>query len=390
VFRLRLLPWEYGVRNLLRRPSRSALTLTALATVVLLVLVVVGFIRGLETSLAASGDEDVVLVCSAGASEFLEASSVPASTASLLGASIEGISEHGGMKRVSPELFLGVNVAAGDKQSVGMGIVRGVATAAPLVRRQLRLVEGEWPKAGEVIVGRLAAAKLGLDDSDLAIGRSVTFERRTWRISGRFSCGGSMMEAEIWCPLADLQQTLKRQDVTTVALLLDPAKASPGDVQLFCRQRLDLEIESIAETEYFAGLNRHYRPVRLLAWTVVLLVSGAGVFAGLNMMHGAVAGRIREIAALQAIGYRRRAILLSLMQEGALLAACASLLAGIAGLAWVNGLAIRFTMGAFALRIDGAAVLISCLVGVSLGVLGAIPPAIGALRASVADGLKAI
>ena len=56
MIRLRLLPWEYGIRNLFRRPTRSALTLTALTTVVLLVLVVVAFIRGLESSLAVSGD----------------------------------------------------------------------------------------------------------------------------------------------------------------------------------------------------------------------------------------------------------------------------------------------------------------------------------------------
>ena len=50
-----LLPWEYGVRNLTRRPVRTALTLLALATVVMLVFVVVGFIRGLEQSLTVSG-----------------------------------------------------------------------------------------------------------------------------------------------------------------------------------------------------------------------------------------------------------------------------------------------------------------------------------------------
>ena len=39
-----LLPWEYGIRNLLRRPLRSGLTLLGLTTVILLVLVVVGFV----------------------------------------------------------------------------------------------------------------------------------------------------------------------------------------------------------------------------------------------------------------------------------------------------------------------------------------------------------
>jgi ABC-type antimicrobial peptide transport system permease subunit len=128
----------------------------------------------------------------------------------------------------------------------------------------------------------------------------------------------------------------------------------------------------------------------MLAWLVVMLVSGAGVFAGLNMMYGAVAGRVREIATLQAIGYRRRAILLSIVQEGVLLAAAGSLLAGIGALSLLNGAAVRFTMGAFTLRIDGVAILIGCGVGLLLGVLGSLPPAIKALHAEVAASLKAV
>ena len=55
----RLLPWEYAIRNLFRRPLRTALTFAGLTTVILLVFVVVGFIRGLERSLAVSGDPQV-------------------------------------------------------------------------------------------------------------------------------------------------------------------------------------------------------------------------------------------------------------------------------------------------------------------------------------------
>jgi ABC-type antimicrobial peptide transport system permease subunit len=108
------------------------------------------------------------------------------------------------------------------------------------------------------------------------------------------------------------------------------------------------------------------------------------------MMYGAVAGRIREIATLQAIGYRRSAILISLVQEGVLLAAAASLISGTLALTTLNGLAIRFTMGAFTLRIDSLAILIGCGVGLLLGVVGALPPAFKALRMEVATSLKAI
>lgn len=388
MFQRRLLPWDYGVRNLLRRPLRSALTLVALATVVLLVFVVVGFIRGLETSLTVSGDPNVVLVYSVNAETNIENSSIAARTPGLLTASLDGVSKQLGVPHVSPELYLGTRIELGDDGG-GLGLIRGVSNVAPLVRRKVQLVEGRWPGPGEIMVGRLAASKLGADPAKLAVGESLAFERRTWRISGRFAAGGSSFESEIWCPLDDLQQTLKRQDLSLVAVLLNDG-SSPAEVELFCKERVDLELQAVAETSYYELLQKHYGPMRWLAWIIVWLVSGAGIFAGLNMMYGAVAGRVREIATLQAIGYRRRAVLLGLVQEGALLAAAASILAGFAAIALLNGVAIRFTMGAFTLRIDGVSILIGCGIGLLLGVLGALPPAIKALRMPVAQSLKAI
>lgn len=388
MFQRRLLPWDYGVRNLMRRPLRSALTLIALATVVLLVFVVVGFIRGLETSLTVSGDPNVVLVYSVNAETNIENSSIAARTPGLLTASLDGVSKQFGVPHVSPELYLGTRIDLGDAGG-GLGLIRGVSNVAPLVRRKVQLVEGKWPGPGEIIVGRLAASKLGTDPAKLAIGESLTFERRTWRISGRFAAGGSSFESEIWAPLDELQQTLKRQDLSLVAVLLNDG-SSPAEVELFCKERVDLELQAVSESNYYELLQKHYGPMRWLAWIIVWLVSGAGIFAGLNMMYGAVAGRVREIATLQAIGYRRRAILLGLVQEGALLAAAASILAGFVALAVLNGVAIRFTMGAFTLRIDGVSILIGCGVGMMLGVLGALPPALKALRLPVAQSLKAI
>ena len=383
-----LLPWEYSVRNLARRPVRTALTLIALATVVILVFVVVGFIRGLERSLVVSGDPDVVLVYSVNSEENIENSSVAARTSSLLTASLDGIHRRFGVPHVSPELYFGTRVGIQDG-SAGLGLVRGVTRNVPLVRRGVRLVQGEWPQAGEVMVGRLAAAKLGTDADALAIGNSIEFEGSSWTISGQFVAGGAAFESEIWCNLADFQTVTKRQDLSLVAMLLRPGTPAV-EVSLFCKERTDLELRAIQETDYYANLQQHYKPVRMLAWLVVILVSGAGVFAGLNMMYGAVAGRIREIATLQAIGYRRRAILLSLIQEGVLLAAAASLLSGFLALAMLNGMAVRFTMGAFTLRIDSVAILVGCGVGLLLGVLGALPPAFKALRQSVAISLKAV
>ncbi len=388
MFRNRFLPWEYAVRNLMRRPVRTALTLAALCVVVLLIFVVVGFIRGLESSLAISGDPDAVLVYSVTAEDNIENSSIAARTPSLLTASLTGIQRRYGISYVSPELYFGTRVKTSDSNAGGLGLVRGVTQAAPLVRRRVRLLDGNWPQAGEILVGQLVASKLGCEKASLAIGKVLTFENQDWRISGVFSAGGSAFESEIWCPLPDLQNALKRQDLSLVALVLEPGIGA-GEVNLFCKQRTDLELQSIGEREYYATLQKHYQPMRLLAWFVVLLVSGAGIFAGLNVMVGAVAGRVRELATLQAIGYRRRAILVSLMQEGMLLSAAGSLIAAAIAIPMVNGLAVRFTMGAFVLRIDLFALIFGWCVGLLLGVLGAIPPAIRVLRRSVAQSLKA-
>ena len=389
----RLLPWEYGVRNLFRRPFRTLLTFLGLTTVVLLVLVVVGFIRGLERSLAVSGDDRTAIVFALGMGENVEYSSIGMKTNDLVPASIQGIQQRYGMKYVSPELYLGTQVGIPEADGSGLretlGLVRGVTPKVCLVRRQFELEEGRWPEAGEVIMGRLAAAKLGATQDEVGIGDTVRLESRDWKVVGLFSCGGGAFESEIWCRLDELQQAMKRQDLSIVSLTMEPG-ADFSELDIFCKQRLDLELQTMPETEYYAGLQRDYEPIRWLAWLVVLLVSGAGVFAGLNTMYGSVVGRIPEFSMLRTIGFVRRAIVLSLIQEAVILGLAASLCASLIALTLVNGAAVRFTMGAFQLQIDSVSILIGCGVGFLLGLIGAIPPAIRALRLPIVDGLRSV
>jgi len=360
-----------------------------LFTVILLIFVVVGFIRGLEASLAASGDTKTVLVYSLSSGADIENSAIPGRTPSLLSASLDGLEEQRGITFVSPEIYIGTKVEVPGSTQQGMALVRGVTPNAPLIRSNVQLIEGEWPQAGEVMVGRLAHSKVGCERTDLVIGNTVKFDNRTWNISGIFAADGSAFESEIWAPLADLQTALKRQDLSLVAVKMSPS-GSVSDVEIFCQERLDLELKAVPEAAYYASLQQHYKPVRILGWIVVFLIAGAGVFAGLNTMYGAVVGRVRELATLQAMGFRRRAILFSLIQEAILLSVGASLLAAVTAKLLLDGSAVRFTMGAFVLRIDGLAIAIGCSVGLTLGLVGAIPPALKAMRQTVSEGVKAI
>ena len=66
------------------------------------------------------------------------------------------------------------------------------------------------------------------------------------------------------------------------------------------------------------------------------------------------------------------------------------LLASLLALVFVRGATVRFTMGAFAMQLDNTAILIGCAIGLLLGILGAIPPAIRALRLPIVEGLKSV
>lgn len=381
-----LLPWEYGIRNLFRRPWRSALTLVALTTVTLLVLVVLGFIRGLEQTLKVSGKPDVAFVFSLGMGENLEYSSIPHRTADLLASSLSGVRRDHGQPHISPELYLGTQIQlAGDSQH-RFGLVRGVVPEALLVHDSIEIKQGRWPRLGEILVGEMAATKLNAQRDALSVGKELQFENRTWKISGIFTAGGATLESEIWCRLDELQQCMRRQDLSLVTVQLNSA-GDFAEVDLFCKERLDLELQALRQVDYFAALQRDYGPVRWLSWTIVLLIASAGILVGLNALYGAIVGRISEMAMLQIIGFSRRAAVISTMQEGVMLSMAAALLASLVATGFIHGRAVGFTFGAFQLLVDSQTLLMGNSIALLLGIGGALPPAWRIFRLSVIDSL---
>src|SRR5215831_10291499 len=143
---MRLLPVDYAVRNLGRSRLRLILSVLGSALVVLLVLGAGGFVAGMTESLTHAGDEGNVLIMGIGSEESFERSEIPASTASLLSASVPGLESRAGVAFVSPEVHVQLPVSAVDAGK-GKGtnpgalvLVRGVTPAAVLVHSQVQLV----------------------------------------------------------------------------------------------------------------------------------------------------------------------------------------------------------------------------------------------------------
>jgi putative ABC transport system permease protein len=172
-------------------------------------------------------------------------------------------------------------------------------------------------------------------------------------------------------------------------LTLDPNKGGEfADVDTFVRQQVGLELTAMEETRYYGKLAAFFRPIQIMVWVTAALIALGGLFGGLNTMYAAFASRIRELGALQAMGFSRRAIVVSLVQESVLSAGAGALLGAALGVLILDGRAVRFSMGAFGLAVEPAVIALAVAAGLALGVLGALPPAFRCLRPPINVALK--
>jgi len=384
----RLIPWDYAVRNAGRAPWRFALTVFGTYLVVLLVVAAAAFVHGMRVSLGARAVGTNVVLLGAGSEESLERSEISSAAPGIASASIPGIRERFGVRYVSPEIvFASEAHLQGKEPRKVFATFRGVREAAYLVHPEFRLVDGRTPGPDEIVAGRLASARLGVADEDLRPGAVIRLDDRDFTVVGTFEAPGTVMEAELWVGLEDLRVTTKRDHLSCVVLTMDTADGF-DDADLFTKQRLDLELVAVREQEYYDDLFAFYAPVRWMVWVTALLVAAGALLGGLNTLYAAFSARIRELATLQAVGYSRLAIVVSLVQESVLGSVIGALLATLTGFALLDGLAVKISMGAFGLSIDGGVVLTGLAAGVLVGVFGALPPALRCLSVPVAQALR--
>jgi putative ABC transport system permease protein len=310
---------------------------------------------------------------------------VAASVPSLLVASVPGIKTVLGRPAVSPEIHYNGLLKPADS-TPRQALIRGVTPAALLVHPEVRLLAGRFPAAGEVMVGRLAPHKLDLSGDELQLGKRVDIGNSSFEIVGQFQAPGTVMEAEIWADVNDMRAVGQRDSLSCAVVRL--GDATFDDVEIFTLQRLDLELVAMRESEYYAKLSAFYRPIRAMTWLTTALVAAGAIFGGFNTLYAAFASRIREMATLQAMGYTRTALLVSLLQECLLATLLGVFVAGAVALIFADGFAVAFAIGTFAIEITPEVLGIGVLGGAVLAILGALPPAWTCLKPQLPAALR--
>jgi len=381
-----MLPFSYAIRHLLRDPVRFAQKVMGSALVVFLVLAAGSFNSGMKRVLTATGSPRNVILLGAGSEESIERSEVAVQVEMQAAAGIRGLASRLGQPAVSGEVqHMGLVRMPGEIE--GRAIFRGITPAALEVHRDVRLVEGTYPRSGEVMLGTLAHEALGVPVGTLTVGGTLGIEGQDFTIAGRFEAPGTVMESEIWFDRNDLMAAIKRDKLSCVVIRLE-SEDDFKNADLFCKQRLDLELVALRESDYYGKLAAFYRPLRGMTWLTAALIGTGAVFGGLNILYAAFASRIRELATLQAIGFRRGPILFSLVQESLVSALIGTLLAALLAIILLEGVTIPFSIGAFRLDLPLPEIGAGLATGFLLGALGALPPALRCLRAPLPTALR--
>jgi len=381
-----MIPLTYTLRNIFRRPVQSIQLITGSGFVVLLIMTAMAMNASMKETLSNSGSEQNIIFLGAGSEESIERSEVSPGLEEIISSNLKGINHIMKQPAISPEVHYNgiVKLRTGHK---AQALIRGIKHQAFWVHHQVRLLQGRYPRSGEIIIGSLAHQKLGLTVETLPLGEELEFNGESFKIVGVFDAKGTVMEAEIWMPLYDLM-TLTQRETLSCVVFSSKNNYTYDQAEVFAQTRLDLEIIALKESEYYEKLSSFYAPIRWMAWISAILISVGAFMGGLNTIYANFSSRVREFGTLQAIGFSRKAIFLSIVEEAMSTGALAAITALMIGLIFIQGLSFPFAIGVFTFDFNNSVILTGVGSGVLLAICGVIPPSWKCLRPHLTQTLR--
>jgi putative ABC transport system permease protein len=280
----------------------------------------------------------------------------------------------------------GKAIVYGGAPNLGFSIAQGDSPFNPLT-----LVEGAWPKDGQLVVDQSTA-----DKEHFRLGESIGVQAegaaQRLRISGfvRFgsvsTIGGATLAGFDLATAQELFRKRGRLDEIAVA-------ARPGVSDKELVRDLEAELpptaqvktasqqahDDAAETNEFISFLRGF----LLAFGGVALFVGSFVIA--NSLSITIAQRTREFATVRTIGGSRRQILTSILLESLVVGVLASLVGLAVGVGLARALfwlfdAVGFTLPNSGLILEPTAVVIALGAGILVTLAASLRPAFRATR----------
>jgi len=346
------------IRGLIRRRTRTTLTLLGISIGIAAVVALVGLSRGLNKSWAAgmrARGTDVVV-------SNMTSSLVPKP----FNANVRDRIDH--LPHIAATCTLLVDLMS--VENTEMIMVSGREWGG-FAWGNLKLMSGRMPNDAQekaVVLGRTAA-----DVLKKKVGDSVQIETAELKVVGIVDGNAWVENGSIILSMPLLQEITGDQDRINVIDVRVKPGTNRADIQALCEQinQLVPEARAIVASE---NLNQSEvsRIVGAMSWSTSLLAVLVGVLGVMNTMLMNVFERTPEICVLLALGWKRRRIVELVLWESAILGLLGGILGVIIGVAGVRLLGATPSIRGLlepdiGIRLLAVSVAIAILVGVVSG-----------------------
>jgi len=380
--------WAVSAMNLAALPSRagaSLVTVIGVATVIAVMLSLLGVGEGVLHSVLSNDQPDRAIVLSSGASEYM-GSFTPADVAQIVQA--PGIKrDAAGRPMVQPNASVVVEL----ENKTGGGTTNVPFSGSGEIGREMnrptfRIFAGRrfTPGLHELIVGKAAQQKF----KHLEVGDTVRLRNTPWKVVGAYEDAGGISENAIISDADTVLAAFNRTTYQNVGVELDsPASFRKFKDAVTSNPQLQVNVKRLGQ--YYRD---QLKPLTALLSFVGYFVGGVMavgvVFGALNTMYSAVDARKREIATLRAIGFGGTAVVVSVILESLVLAVPGALLG--AAIAWLlfNNHSIAMAGISFSMDVTPGLVALGVVWSLVIGLIGGFAPAIRAARLPVAEALR--
>ncbi len=364
------LPGGMTVRNLLRRRTRTALTLLSIGVSIAAVVALGGLAGGMLGSFTVMMRDSQTDLFAAEAGVDMDFSAIDEREGARLAVRAE-------VAAVSGMFWTGAST-----DEMPMLIVYGYHPREYAIRRY-RIIEGE-PLTGrrQIIVGRTAAEQIKVH-----VGDTFRLLNSNFRVVGIYETGQAFEDAGVVIGLREAQAATgkPRQVQFYLISLRDPGQVESVKANLeaaFPEINFSLTSELAENTSDFRVMQEMANQISLLA----VFIGGVGM---LNTMLMSVLERTREVGVLRSLGWRRRQVLGMILKESLVLGG----LGGICGIPLGLGLGSLVGVagiwgGAIEPLYTPQLLVQALLVAIVAGTIGGLYPAWRATRMRPVEALR--
>jgi putative ABC transport system permease protein len=383
------LPIKYNLRNLTVRKSTTLATAFTIGLTVAVYLMVMALARGIDLTLASSGEPLNLIVLRNGSTAELNSAVTRENLNTLM--YLDGVVREGDQPLVSAEAITLI-YRARKGMSQGSNItIRGVGPMSTKLHSGFKLVNGRMFQTGlteAVVSKRIAERFQGMD-----VGDKFRIQATDYTIVGQFDAGGKAFESEIWVDVNSLGSTMKRESYSSVLLRVKD-KATLDELAKRISDDQRLQLKAVSERKFYEDQQGAASGILkgLGVFVAFIMAVGAG-FAGMNTMYAAVSRRTKEIGTLRVLGFNRRSILAAFILESIAIAVVGAAIGIVLALplnlvsTGTSNFA-NFAEIAFNFRVTPDLMISALIFGAGIGLIGSLLPSIRASRFQIVDALR--